>query len=135
MVIVHTVGMLGSCYVQETDWTSRGMDLSVGRIENKSVVLNTDKLLSFRNQLDEKPRCSSCFCRFGCAGGCHVNNTWPDSSSDYQNYCIYTRIITLTSLLEEMGESELVQNLLNDKTSMVKIARQRSDKLTDFITR
>ena len=127
--------MLASCYVQETDWTSRGMDLSVGRIENKSVVLNTDKLLSFRNQLDEKPRCSSCFCRFGCAGGCHVNNTWPDSSSDYQNYCIYTRIITLTSLLEEMGESELVQNLLNDKTSMVKIARQRSDKLTDFITR
>lgn len=135
VVIVHPDGMLASCYVQETDWTSKGMDLSLGKVENKNIALNTDKLLSLRNQLDEKPRCSSCFCRFGCAGGCHVNNTWPGSSPDYQNYCIYTRIITLTSLLEEMGESELVLDLLNDKTSMVKIARQKTDKLSDFTTR
>lgn len=135
VVIVHPDGMLASCYVQENDWTTRGMDLSVGRVENKSVVLNTDELLNLRNQLDEKHRCTSCFCRFGCAGGCHVNNTWPGSSSDYQNYCIHTRIITLCSLLEEMGEGELVQDLINDKTSLEKIARQKSDKLTDFKTR
>ena len=132
VVIVHPDGMLASCYVQENDWISKGMDLSVGAVRDKSVFLEEKKIIPLRNQLDNKPRCENCFCRFGCAGGCHVNNTFPGSSVSYESYCIHTRIITLCSILYEMGESDLVDELLDNKEYLEKLALQKSDKLLDF---
>jgi uncharacterized protein len=132
VVIVHPGGILASCYVQEKDWLSKGLDFSVGTVHDKSVFLEENKLISLRNQLDNKPRCRNCFCRFGCAGGCHLNNTFPGSSPDYEDYCIQTRIITLCSLLYEMGESDLANELIENKEYLEKPALQKTDRLLDF---
>jgi uncharacterized protein len=132
VVIIHPDGMLSSCYLQKDEWISKEMDLSVGMVRDKSVLLDEKKLIILRNQLGNKYRCLNCFCRFGCSGGCHVNNTYPGSSADYEDYCIHTRIITLCSLLNEMGEDDLIDELLNNSLSLEKLAMQKSDKITDF---
>ena len=132
VVILHPDGMIASCYLQEVDWTGRGMDLSVGFIRNGKVELDKEQIHSFRNQLEAKSRCRNCFCRYGCAGGCHVNNTYPGCSSVYENFCIHTRIITACRLLEEMGEESLVDALLQDETALENLALYPSDKLLDF---
>ena len=50
----------------------------------------------------------------------------------YENYCIHTRIITLCGILYEMEESDLVDELLDNKDYLEKLALQKSDKLLDF---
>jgi uncharacterized protein len=132
VAIIHPNGSLASCYLQENDWLSKGIDMAIGKVNRNSVTLNEQSILILRNQLDNKSRCANCFCRYGCAGGCHVNNTYPDSSTAYENYCIHTRIITLCSLLEEAGENDLIEELLNSQSHMERLALQKSDKLLDF---
>ena len=133
VMIVHPGGMIASCYVQEKDWLCRKMDLSVGELKDDRVCIDGTKMLAFRNQLDDKPRCKNCFCRFGCAGGCHVNNTFPGSSPDYVDFCIHTRIITICRLLEEMDErNHMVHKFLNSKTDLKRMALQKSDRLIHF---
>ncbi|MBN2103540.1 radical SAM protein, partial [bacterium] len=132
VLIVHPDGMVASCYVQKKDWIERGMDLSVGNIKCGQLQLDEKKLLSFRDRLHEKVRCEHCFCRYGCAGGCHVNNTYPGCASNYTDFCIHTRILTLCRLLEEMGESTLADQLLGDKASLERLVKQLSDHILDF---
>lgn len=133
VVIVHPDGMIASCYVQKKDWQEKGMDLSVGRIhKNGRVDIDVERLKSFRNLLKNKPRCTDCFCRYGCAGGCHVNNTFPDSSANYTDYCVHTRIMTICRLLEEMQMNEMADELLSDKNALDRMVHFPSDKLSQF---
>ncbi len=132
VLIVHPNGKIAGCYVQEKDWRDRGMDLTVGAIENGRIQLDENKIIAFRHQLETKTRCRNCFCRYGCAGGCHVNNTFPGCSEQYVDFCIHTRIITLCRLLEDMGEQQLADRFLDDKDGMQKMALLKSDRLRDF---
>ncbi len=133
VVIVHPDGMIASCYVQEKDWLQKGMDLSVGRIhKNGKVDIDIKRLISFRNLLKSKPRCTDCFCRYGCAGGCHVNNTYQNSSVNYTDYCVHTRIMTICRLLEEMQMNEVADELLRDRNALDHMVHCPSDRLSQF---
>jgi radical SAM protein with 4Fe4S-binding SPASM domain len=133
VLIVHPEGLIASCYVQQKDWQDRKMDLSVGRVhKNGQVEVDFERLKSFRNPLKDKPRCTDCFCRYGCAGGCHVNNTFPDSSPSYTDFCVHTRIITACRLLEEMQMEDMADELMRDKDALDRIVQFPSDKLSQF---
>jgi len=133
VIIIHPNGLVASCYLHPRDWENKNLDLSVGHVAgNGSVDINPEKMMRLRNPIYSKPRCAHCFCRFSCAGNCHVNCTFPGSSDRYTEFCIHTRIITACTILENLGQSGRVDELLADYPSQRDLALQVSDTLFHF---
>jgi hypothetical protein len=89
--------------------------------------------LAFARSLNvwNKPFCARCFCKWHCAGGCHVNHVLPDSAGSYDRLCIQTRIITLRNILKAMGRDDLTRELLADCVALGRAVQQISDTLVD----
>ena len=133
VLIVHPDGTIASCYLLRKDWEDKQLDLCVGQVhKHGQVELDFEKIKQLRNPLYSKPRCENCFCRFGCAGNCHVNCTYPGSSQAYTDFCVHTRIITACRLLEEMGKQSIADELLDDAHALKNLALQKSDNLFSF---
>lgn len=120
-VIVSPEGNLSSCYLLACDWQQRGLDLEVGRIDRDAKVwINELAIRHLRHFVAHKPvRCAGCFCRYWCAGGCHVNQSYPGCSEAFNAFCVQTRLITACMLLERLGASTTVDRLLADRNAMV----------------
>jgi uncharacterized protein len=132
-VIVHPDGLLASCYLVPSEWDARGMDLSIGRVlADGQVEVRARDVLRLRRLIHSKPRCSRCFCRLSCAGGCHVNNSYPGCPDQYGDFCQSTRILTACGLLEEIGESERADELVCDRDALERLSAPRSDRVIDF---
>ena len=116
-IIVTPDGKINGCYLVEDDWKKRGLDLSLGYIQSGSVTLNPKSLEHLRQLVADKPGCAQCFCKWSCAGGCHVNHSYPGATLD-QDFCAQTRIITLCTLLQSLGEGARVDALLSDDTNL-----------------
>ncbi|HEU4882341.1 MAG TPA: radical SAM protein [Longimicrobium sp.] len=112
-LIVSLDGRVSACYLLPEDWRMRGLDMDLGSISpDGGMRLDRDAVARARRLPAEKPRCDGCFCRWSCAGGCHVNQTYPGSSDAYTDFCIQTRLVTACLLLRELGQEELVDELL-----------------------
>ncbi len=126
-------GRISNCYLLPDRWQDIGLDLDFGNINDKGVVeIKNHKVDSIREMVLNKPRCSKCFCKWHCAGGCHVGNTFPGSSTTYDNFCIQTRIISANTLLSALDMSDETDQLINNPKNMKKLALNRSDLLSDF---
>jgi uncharacterized protein len=132
-VIVSPDGAINACYLLQQDWEARGLDLGLGHMEDDgSIELDAQGVASARRlNVWNKPFCARCFCKWHCAGGCHVNHPLPNSPGDYDRLCLQTRLITLCNVLEAMGRQDLIGTLLEDSEAMEKAARQRVDTLID----
>jgi uncharacterized protein len=123
-VVVAPDGALSGCYLQEEDWISRGMDLSLGEVrEGYRFHVREESLDHLRKLVADKPECGDCFCKWSCAGGCHVNHSYPGAAMD-EDFCAQTRIITACTVLGEAGEETLAERLLADRGAMQKLATQ-----------
>jgi uncharacterized protein len=127
-LIVSPDGRVSACYLLPEDWKARGLDLDVGCVRaDGSVALDFAGLTRIRELPLHKPRCERCFCRWSCAGGCHVNETYPGCTAEYTGFCIQTRIVTASVLLEGLGCSDLVDGLLADRRAMERLAFHSAD--------
>ncbi|MCG8461147.1 MAG: hypothetical protein MI919_33090, partial [Holophagales bacterium] len=121
-------GTLNGCYLQADDWRIRGMDMELGRISTaEGVELRAEQVHYLRSVIVDKPRCRDCLCQWSCAGGCHVSNTYLSCPEEYVDFCVQTRVITACLLLEELGEPALVDQLLDDRDAMLRLALHESD--------
>lgn len=120
-VIVSPDGTLSSCYLLAADWQRRGLDLVVGRIDHRGEVWIDDTAVQrLRTMVASKPpRCTGCFCRYWCAGGCHVNHSYPGCAGTFDAFCVQTRLVTVLILLERLGAHATVDRLLGDRDAMV----------------
>lgn len=131
--IVSPDGTISACYLLRRDWEAKGLDLRLGRLEDGSVQLRADAVDSARSlNVHNKPSCAHCFCKWHCAGGCHVNHTLPDPPDIYDRLCIQTRIIGLRNVLKEMGQDYLVPEWLQDREAVERSVYQASDLLLDL---
>lgn len=131
-LIVPPDGRVSGCYLPQQEWQKRGLDLDVGWLSaNESMQLDFDAITRLRQMIIEKPRCESCFCRWTCAGGCHVKHSYPGCAPEYDDFCIQTRIITACALLAELGFDAVIEKLLADRAAMQTLALQASDKLIE----
>jgi len=129
-VIVSPDGRVSSCYLLQQEWQKRGLDLDVGGLSADGVMqIDFEAINWLRRMVMEKPRCERCFCRWTCAGGCHVNHSYPGCSLEYNDFCFQTRIITACSLLKELGFEQRADTLLEDRAAMQFLALQESDCL------
>jgi len=131
-LIVSPNGRISGCYLQDQAWKEKGLDLDLGWISDDGRMdINIESVERLRDLVIQKKRCKRCFCRFSCAGGCHVSHSYPGCSVEYDNFCIQTRIITACVLLDQLGLKDRADFLLDQKEQMKALARQVSDKLDD----
>lgn len=127
-VIVAPDGRASACYLLPEDWEARGLDMDVGHVHaDGQVDIDQEAVQRARNLPLHKPRCESCFCQWTCAGGCHVNQTYPAATRDYTEFCVQTRLITMCLLLRDLGCDDMVDALLADQAAMTAIAQHRWD--------
>ena len=130
-IIVSPDGEIAACYLPRQDWEAHGLDLRLGRIgEGGEITLDAEAVALARSQnIWNKPFCAACFCRWHCAGGCHVNHVLPDVPGAYDRLCIQTRIIALRNVLVAMGHRDLMHRLLEDDEALERAICQASDAL------
>jgi radical SAM protein with 4Fe4S-binding SPASM domain len=127
-VVVSPDGSLNGCYLQPNDWLKRGMDMSLGRVSTEhGIEIQPDRAQDLRHMILDKPRCRGCICQWSCAGGCHVSNTYMNCAQNYSDFCVQTRLITSCLLLEQLGESDLVDEFLLDTEAMQRVVMNRRD--------
>jgi uncharacterized protein len=123
-------GRLTACYLDPGRWTERGLDLIVGHVDALTgVSVDHEKQASVVELVRSKPRCSRCFCRHTCAGGCHVDQTPPGCSREYDNRCRAIRVITAGRLLRSLGIQEDANALANEPSAMQEVANHPDDRL------
>jgi uncharacterized protein len=123
-------GRVTACYLDPERWTARGLDLVIGHVDavtgvsvDGAVQAKVDALLR------SKPRCERCFCRFTCAGGCHVDQTPPGCSQDYDSRCRAIRVITAGRILRSLGCEEDADLLAERRSDMQALACNPDDHL------
>lgn len=129
-LIISPDGRASACYLMPNDWESRGLDMDVGQVyEDGRVAIDHAALTRARRLPLQKPRCESCFAQWTCAGGCHVNQTYPGCTDQYTPFCIQTRLVTACLLLRDLGYDDLVDELLSSRTAMDITAHQGWDPI------
>lgn len=121
-VIVSPDGRASACYLLPDDWQARGLDLDVGHISASGAAIDPAAVTRARHVPVDKPRCERCFCQWTCAGGCHVNQTYPNAALPYTDFCIQTRLVTCCLLLRDLGCDDLVDELLASRPAMEALA-------------
>jgi uncharacterized protein len=128
--ILSPDGRISSCYLLEGQWQARGLDMNIGRqADGREIIIDPKSVNRLRNLVTRKPRCRHCFCRWTCAGGCHVSETYPECKESYTDFCVQTRIVTACFLLERLELSNMADNLLADENAMHRLAFQKDDTL------
>jgi radical SAM protein with 4Fe4S-binding SPASM domain len=122
---------VSASYLLERDWRARGLDLNLGRLGAGGMELPEEDLRRVRRLAAGKPRCESCFCRWQCAGGCHVNHSFPGCPPAYDDFCIQTRLIAACAALDGLGLGPLADELMADRAEMQRLAGRPSDRLED----
>ena len=129
-VIVSPDGRLAGCYLPDSEWKARDLDFYLGRLsDNGEMHIDLGAVQRLRHLVTRKPRCKQCFCRWICAGGCHVNQTYPGCPERYNDFCVQTRIIMFVSILFRMGLDDLANSILEDRGALEALALRPSDLL------
>lgn len=128
-LILHPDGRVTACYLPEDDWRARALDLNLGRFAGGEMELAGAAVARVRDTAAVKPRCERCFCRWSCAGGCHVHHSFPGCGESYDAFCIQTRILAACSLLDTLGLSALADQLTADRAWMQALAERATDRV------
>jgi len=133
VAIVSPDGVINACYLLPQDWEAKGLDLRLGRMEGDTVHLDPEAV-AFARSLNvwNQSSCQRCFCRWHCAGGCHVNHKLTGPPGEYDRLCIQTRIIALRNILKAMGQDALASRWLQDDEAVRRSVLQASDLLLDM---
>lgn len=127
-LIVHPDGGVTGCYLLDADWRARGLDLALGGYsEEHGFHIDTDAIQRVRALTGLKPGCARCFCRWSCAGGCHVHHSYPGCATSYDDFCRQTRLITACLLLDELGLAALGEDLIGDAMACEALAHWPDD--------
>ena len=128
--IVVPDGSVSACYLLPEEWEAKGLDLRLGRVSDDDVMIEAEGVARARkHNVENKSACQNCFCRWHCAGGCHVNHVLPDMPGAYDDVCFQTRIIALRNILHAMGRDEMVDELLESTGALERVAMRTSDSI------
>lgn len=103
-MVVTPEGTVQSCYLTPESWQARGLDLRYGSLDADGLRLDAAALERSRALVvQSRPRCTDCFARWHCAGGCHVDHTWDGAEPALDAVCVQTRLLTAWVLLRNLG--------------------------------
>ena len=123
-------GRLSACYLDPRRGQEAGLDLAIGEVKASSgAAVDRQKLDALLRLVQSKPRCRRCFCRYTCAGGCHIEQTPPGCSLEYDDRCRAIRSITAARLVRALGGSDAADPAVLQLDSMQALANHSDDRL------
>ncbi len=129
VAVLHPDGGIHACYLDPVHWVRQNQDLSLGHVDaGNHVLVNPARVQAVRDTVADKPGCTGCFCRFSCAGGCHVTHRQQGNIRAYDDFCLATRTISACLMLDRMGAAEVARKLLGDTRSLSRLAFQEDDR-------
>lgn len=129
-IMLAPEGELTACYLNRRRWEKRGLDLHLGRVDAaQGVLIDEGKLHAIAALLQAKSRCRRCFCRYTCAGGCHIDQTPPGCSLEYDDRCRAIRVVTAGRILRSLGCAEEVDRLLDHPSALRALVDHPDDRL------
>ncbi len=134
-IIVSPDGYIDACYLLEKDWLAKGMNMRFGKVASDRNDIDgfhiDPRALDNIRQLNIYNRrlCQQCFCKFSCAGGCHVNHVTSADPGNFDDLCIYTRLITISKMLHILGQTDLTNQWWSRKENLDASVLQSSDRL------
>lgn len=132
-LIVAPDGTIVSCYLPPAEWEACGLDLAVGAFgADGTVRIDQRSMQRVRRLAVDKSGCRTCFCRWHCAGGCHVRRACAAGGSGRDAFCLQTRVITACRLLGRLGCAGRAARLLDRHLSMQCLAENGSDLIEDW---
>lgn len=130
-LMLNPDGRLTACYLETERWTERGIDPVLGRVDPVSgPMIEPEKSATILQLVQSKPRCARCFCRHTCAGGCHIEQTPPGCSLEYDDRCRATRIITAGRMLRNLEGAAAADAFAGQSSVMRRVAENPDDRLT-----
>jgi uncharacterized protein len=131
-LIVSPDGSISACYLIAETWREKGLDMHLGHINLPLTQIDV-KLADLnrvrQNSVHNRSLCANCLCRFHCAGGCHVHHDTSAPPGTYDDLCIQTRIITISKLLNQLGQHDLVTNWLVNHEALQTAIMQANDRI------
>jgi len=132
-LIMSPNGEINACYLPESSWLNKGKDMHLGRITKGNFEIPQDNLDRVRSyELGKQSLCKNCFCRYHCAGGCHVNHPSEGESGSYDEVCIRTRLVTIGKMLLNMNQKMILEEWLNDDHTLENTALWENDRFEVF---
>lgn len=131
-LIVSPDGTVDACYLLEKEWRDHGLDLRLGRVDAGARSLEIDDEALDRTRrlaARRKPLCAHCFCKYHCAGGCHVHHDTSRPTAAYDDMCVATRLITADKLLRRLQLPAIADECLADPAAASSLARHPDDCL------
>ena len=131
-LIVSPDGAVDACYLLEEAWQAVGLNMRLGSVDLTANQFQLDhhvvqQVRSY--QVENKPGCKHCFCRYHCAGGCHINHPTHHAPGNYDDLCIQTRLVTIAHLLQQLQQSPTINRLFADRVAMETAVFQPNDHL------
>lgn len=131
--MLNPEGQLTACYLEPMRWQKRELDLVIGQVDSTSGVrVDSRKLDAIVRLVESKPRCARCFCRHTCAGGCHVDQTPPGCSVEYDDRCRATRVITAGRILRNLEGSKAAEEFARQPAWLHAVAESADDRLATW---
>jgi uncharacterized protein len=135
-LIVDSDGSVNACYLLPEDWQQAGLRLDFGAVHpangsgEAGFCIDSRALQSIRKlNVAEYPLCSACFCRYHCAGGCHVKHRAALQGEIRDELCIRTRAVSVARLLKQLEADDLYQQWLQDPQAQAASVLQTVDIL------
>lgn len=124
-IIAGPDGQLNACYLREYEWEARDIDLTLGQFADGDANFDPQQVDFARSlNVHNKPLCADCFCKWHCAGGCHVNHVL---GAEYDRLCIQSRVITLYNILKALGQEHMIESMLQNKDTLKNFVFQKTD--------
>lgn len=124
-----------ACYLLPHRWQQAGLELRLGHLDttNETWQLDPTALNHIRTlNVLSNPHCTNCLCRYHCAGGCHVNHPATSPTAQWDDLCRQTRLVTITTLLDRLGYTDLATTWLANRSISETAVCQPSDRLSDI---
>ncbi|MCC6862798.1 MAG: radical SAM protein [Bryobacterales bacterium] len=128
-LILSPGGSVDACYLLEQEWGASGLDMHLGSWDGSVMRISQHAVERVRRIPSGTARCLNCFCRWSCAGGCHVVHKGSGAGAGFDDFCVQTRLISALLLLDEMGAADRAEDLLTDEGALKRLAMHSDDRL------
>jgi radical SAM protein with 4Fe4S-binding SPASM domain len=129
-LIVAPDGSIRCCYLPAERWTTRGLDLELGRVgPGAGWHLDSAALQRVAGLSARRAACRNCFCWPGCGGGCLLQDQGSEDAAGYTAFCRQNRLMQACVLLDDLGAPEAADALASDPAARDALLRQTTDRL------
>lgn len=122
--VVTPDGLAAACYGANHKESPYAPEYVIGAYNTlqDTIVINQERVEHLRSYgVENIPRCTTCFCKWHCAGGCRLHHTAPFCKEPPNALCLMTQRLTVWRILTDMGLYEEADKITLEREEVEEI--------------